>query len=154
MKIYNNINRKKICVVLVVLTSLFASCLPEDIQVGREEDTKEGVKLLEAFYSNISNKHYEKIDAMVADSLKKYVGKHGISKMIIGIQNKVGVYKGYNIEEAYTGTFDGQSPETIYKYKLKVNFEKKAIGQYITFVRSGDKVQLVYFENLENVSRE
>jgi hypothetical protein len=84
---------------------LLLVCLKISKQVKRRV-RKKGVKLLEAFYSNVSNKHYEKIDSMVADSLKKYVGKHGISKMIISLQNKVGVYKGYilismTIKKAY-----------------------------------------------------
>ncbi|MBE9601125.1 hypothetical protein [Pedobacter sp. MC2016-24] len=106
--------------------------------MNREEDNEKGKVLLTDFYTKISDGDFEKIDKIVSDSLKQIAGPDGLSKLLKSINNKIGRYKSYTIEDHYTRCFTGKKNETDYFYKLKVVYDKGITDEVIRFTKQNN----------------
>jgi hypothetical protein len=80
---------------------------------------------------------------MVGDSLKQLAGTNGISKMVKFINNKVGNYKSYSIDDHYIRCVTGDDNQISYNYKLKVTYDKGLIDEIIGFKKqNGSKIKI------------
>lgn len=130
-------------IILIASFFLLGSCTYNNVYINRQQDNVEGKAFLKKFYSKIANKNYEDVDKMVGDSLKQLAGTNGISRMVKFINNKVGNYKGYIIEDYYIRCITGNVNETSYNYKLKVMYDKGTIDEIIGFnKRNGSAITI------------
>lgn len=124
---------KKILFFAILVASIFLTggCTFNNVYLNKEEDNSEGKVFLNKFYSNVTNKKYEKIDEMVNDSLSQLTGINGISKMVKFMHTKLGNYKSYVINDYYIRRITGSNNETSYNYKLKVTYDNGTIDEII-----------------------
>ncbi len=128
---------------MLLITFLGSSCTYNNVYVNREEDNNNGKIFLNKFYANIADKNYEAVDGLVGDSLKQLAGANGVSKMLKLINNKVGNYKSYTIDDHYTQCITGSKNEISYNYKLKVTYDKGIVDEIIGFKKpNGGEVKL------------
>ena len=139
-----SIKMKKVLVYAIFLSLIYlnASCTFNNVNLNKKEDDIEGQKFLVHFYSKVAGRNYSDIDSLVSDSLKSLADTNGISKMVKFINNKVGNYKGYAIDDCYIIHVAGTEDEVSYNYKLKVRYDKGVIEEIIGF-RSKDGLKLL-----------
>jgi hypothetical protein len=126
--------------ILLIIPILINCCTYHNIDINQETDNNEGKAFLNKFYHKISDRDFEGVDAMVADTLKHLAGSHGISKMVKFINTKAGAYKHYEIVNNYIRSITGSTSETSYDYKLKVTYEKGSIDETIGLKKENGSV--------------
>jgi len=129
--------------ILLIIPILIYSCTSNNVYINRESDNKEGKIFLNKFYKKIADKNFEAVDSMVGDSLKQLAGNNGISKMAQFINNKVGNYKSYTIDDHYIRCVTGDNNQIFYNYKLKVTYDKGIIDEIIGFRKlNGSEIKI------------
>jgi hypothetical protein len=129
--------------ILLIIPILIYSCTSNNIYINRESDNKEGKIFLNEFYKKIADTNFEAVDSMVGDSLKQLAGTNGISKMVKFINNKVGNYKSYTIDDHYIRCVTGDNNQISYNYKLKVTYDKGIIDEIIGFKKeNGSEIKI------------
>ena len=118
---------------LLIIATLIYSCTSNNVYINQEPDNDEAKIFLNKFYKKIVDKNFEAVDSMVGDSLKQLAGTNGISKMVKFINNKVGNYKSYTIDDYYIRCIIGDNNQISYNYKLKVIYDKGIIDEIIGF---------------------
>ncbi|WP_158798247.1 hypothetical protein [Pedobacter sp. L105] len=129
--------------ILLRIPIFIYSCTSNSVYINRESDNKQGKILLNKFYKKIANKKFETVDSMVGDSIKQLSGANGISKTVKFINNKVGNYKSYTIDDHYTRCVTGDNNQISYNYKLKVTYDKGIIDEIIGFKKqNGSEIKV------------
>jgi hypothetical protein len=97
-----------------------------DLLVGfsSKEGYGDGKAFLEAFYLEIDNQNFSKIDDMITDSLRQLAGKNGLSKLVKTINEKVGNYKGHSVDGYFFNGKIDDIGQLTYHYKLDVMYDK------------------------------
>jgi hypothetical protein len=129
--------------VFLIIPVLMYSCTFNNVYINRETDNNDGKAFLNQFYKKIANGNFQDVDSMVGDSLKQLAGTNGISKMVKFINNKVGNYKSYSIDDYYIRCVTGDNNQTSYNYKLKVAYDKGIIDEIIGFKKqNGSEIKI------------
>ncbi len=128
-------NHLLVCIALVI--SVLSACTFNRTYRNRPDDIQKGKLFVNNFYNYISNKKYDILDLMTSDTLSSLAGKHVISKIAKLVNNKVGFYKNYSIVDSSTTRSEGDDNERIYKFKIKVTYERGIVGEVIGLEKLG-----------------
>ena len=115
----------------LLIICFLSACTFNHVDINRHEDIQEGKQFLIGFYKNVKNERFDSLDLIASDTLKKVIGLNGISKIATTVNDKLGRFKEFTISDSYTQRLVGSSNETLYKYKLKIAYEKGIIDEVV-----------------------